>query len=64
VHDYISELGWHMKVRLLYTINASSCIRWLFAYVLVVAQLCKTDCTELSFCLLICRLVIQAVLYD
>jgi hypothetical protein len=53
-----------MKVMLLYTINASSYIHWLRAYVLVVAQLCKTDCTELSFCLLIRGLVIQALLYD
>lgn len=47
-----------MKVMLLYRVNASSYIHWLCAYVLVVAQLCKTDCTELSFCLLVCRLVI------
>jgi hypothetical protein len=47
-----------MKVMLLYTrtINASSYIHWLYVYVLVVAQDYKTDCTGLSFCLLICRL--------
>lgn len=45
-----------MKVELLYTINASGYIHWLYACVLVVAQSRKTDCTELSFCLLIYRL--------
>jgi hypothetical protein len=47
-----------MKVVVLYTraINASGYVHWLYAYVLVVAQNCKTDCTELSFCLLIRRL--------
>jgi hypothetical protein len=42
-----------MKVKLLYTINASSNIDCLYANILVVAQSCKTDCIELCFCLLI-----------
>lgn len=58
MHDYINELGWRVKVMLLCTINASSYFHWLCAYVLVVAQLSKMDCTELSFCLLICGLAI------